>query len=207
MIALPARFIIRYRWAVIAAWVALAALLVPRAAHVQRALAVRGGPDRLTESKRVSQLIDAAFPSPGILGMTMGKDRDFAGDVQIVRADFQTRFQHRLASRRERASAMQYQLDAIERGSRAARVGQIESACWQAVLLGQGADLLRVAPGDDWCVPAPHRFFENKSPGITVGAVDHPFHLLRLLWGTAKLRDHAGPCATRGRTMRMTWRK
>ncbi|HEY7685343.1 MAG TPA: MMPL family transporter [Gemmatimonadales bacterium] len=64
MIALPARFIIRYRWAVIAAWVALAALLVPRATHVQRSLAVRGGPDRLTESKRVSQLIDAAFPSP-----------------------------------------------------------------------------------------------------------------------------------------------
>lgn len=64
MIALPARLIIRYRWAVIAAWVALAALLVPRAAHVQRVLAVRGGPVRITESTRASELIDAAFPNP-----------------------------------------------------------------------------------------------------------------------------------------------
>jgi len=64
MIALPARLIIRYRWAVIAAWVALGALLVPRAAHVQRVLTVRGGPDRMTESTRASNLIDEAFPSP-----------------------------------------------------------------------------------------------------------------------------------------------
>jgi RND superfamily putative drug exporter len=64
MIALPARLIIRYRWAVIAAWVALAALLVPRAAHVQRVLTVRGGPAEATESKRASNLIDAAFPRP-----------------------------------------------------------------------------------------------------------------------------------------------
>ncbi|MGH7538670.1 MAG: MMPL family transporter [Gemmatimonadales bacterium] len=64
MIALPARLLIRYRWAVIVAWVALAALLVPRAAHVQRVLVVRGGPERVTESARASDLIDAAFPSP-----------------------------------------------------------------------------------------------------------------------------------------------
>jgi RND superfamily putative drug exporter len=64
MIALPARLLVRYRWAVIAAWVALAALLVPRAAHVQRVLAVRGGPERPTESARASNLIDEAFPSP-----------------------------------------------------------------------------------------------------------------------------------------------
>jgi RND superfamily putative drug exporter len=64
MIALPARLLVRYRWAVIAAWVVLAALLVPRAAHVQRVLAVRGGPERPTESARASNLIDAAFPSP-----------------------------------------------------------------------------------------------------------------------------------------------
>ena len=63
MIALPARFLIRYRWAVIAAWVVLAALLVPRAAHVQRVLAVRGGPDRLIESTRAHDLIAEAFPS------------------------------------------------------------------------------------------------------------------------------------------------
>jgi len=64
VIALPARLVIRYRWAVIASWVALAALLVPRAAHVQRVLAVRGGPERPTESTRASDLIDSAFPSP-----------------------------------------------------------------------------------------------------------------------------------------------
>src|SRR5512143_3066027 len=64
MIALPARLLIRFRWVVIAAWVAFAALLVPRAAHVQRVLAVRGGPERPTESSRASNLIDAAFPSP-----------------------------------------------------------------------------------------------------------------------------------------------
>jgi putative drug exporter of the RND superfamily len=64
VIALPARQLIRYRWTVIVAWVALAALLVPRAAHVQRVLAVRGGPERPTESSRASTLIDQAFPSP-----------------------------------------------------------------------------------------------------------------------------------------------
>ena len=64
MIALPARLIIRYRWAVIAAWVALAALFVPRAAHVQHVLTVRGSAGRITESTRAANLIDAAFPSP-----------------------------------------------------------------------------------------------------------------------------------------------
>ena len=64
MIALPARLLIRFRWVVMTAWVALAALLVPRAAHVQKVLAVRGGPDRPTESTRASDLIDQAFPSP-----------------------------------------------------------------------------------------------------------------------------------------------
>ena len=64
MIALPARLLIRFRWVVISAWVALATLLVPRAAHVQRVLAVRGGPERPTESTRASNLIDQAFPSP-----------------------------------------------------------------------------------------------------------------------------------------------
>ncbi|HXJ31661.1 MAG TPA: hypothetical protein VNG35_13530, partial [Gemmatimonadales bacterium] len=64
MIALPARLVIRYRWGVIASWVALAALLVPRAAHVQRVLAVRGGPERPTESTRASDLIDSSFSNP-----------------------------------------------------------------------------------------------------------------------------------------------
>jgi RND superfamily putative drug exporter len=64
VIALPARLLIRFRWVVISAWVALATLLVPRAAHVQRVLAVRGGPERPSESTRASNLIDQAFPSP-----------------------------------------------------------------------------------------------------------------------------------------------
>ena len=64
MITLPARSVIRYRWVVIAAWGALAAFFVPRAAHIQRDLAVRGGPDRPTESSRSADMIDSAFPKP-----------------------------------------------------------------------------------------------------------------------------------------------
>ena len=64
MIKLPSRFLVRYRWGVIAAWGVLALLFVPRASHVQRVLAVRGGPERPTESKRANDLIDLQFPSP-----------------------------------------------------------------------------------------------------------------------------------------------
>ncbi|HTR19889.1 MAG TPA: MMPL family transporter [Gemmatimonadales bacterium] len=64
MIKLPSRFLVRFRWGVIAAWGALALLFVPRASRVQRVLALRGGPERETESKRANDLIDLQFPSP-----------------------------------------------------------------------------------------------------------------------------------------------
>jgi RND superfamily putative drug exporter len=61
---LPARPLIRWRGLVIAAWAALAMLFAPRAAHVQRVLAVRGAFVEATESARASQLIREAFPNP-----------------------------------------------------------------------------------------------------------------------------------------------
>ncbi len=64
MIALPARQLIRWRGWVIGAWAVLALLFVPKAAHVQRVLAVRGMNVEQTESARASQLIRESFPNP-----------------------------------------------------------------------------------------------------------------------------------------------
>ena len=64
MIALPARQLVRWRGWVIGAWAVLALLFVPKAAHVQRVLAVRGMNVEQTESARASQLIRQAFPNP-----------------------------------------------------------------------------------------------------------------------------------------------
>jgi len=64
VVALPARQIIRWRGAVIAAWAALAVLFAPRAAHIQRSLSVRGSFQEQTESARASHLLRDAFPSP-----------------------------------------------------------------------------------------------------------------------------------------------
>lgn len=64
MLALPARAIVRLRWLIIAAWIAIAALLAPRAAHVHERLAVRGSYERQDESARATQLIKQAFPRP-----------------------------------------------------------------------------------------------------------------------------------------------
>ncbi|HTI05833.1 MAG TPA: MMPL family transporter [Gemmatimonadales bacterium] len=64
MIALPAKQIVRWRVWVIAAWALLALLFVPKAAHVQRVLAVRGMSVAQTESARAAQLIRDAFPNP-----------------------------------------------------------------------------------------------------------------------------------------------
>jgi RND superfamily putative drug exporter len=61
---LPARAIVRHRWLVIAAWVAAAAILAPRAAHVHEHLAVRGAYTRDDESSRAAQVIKQAFPRP-----------------------------------------------------------------------------------------------------------------------------------------------
>ncbi len=64
MIALPARQLVRWRGWVIGAWALLALLFVPKAAHVQRVLAVRGMNVEATESARAAQLIREAFPNP-----------------------------------------------------------------------------------------------------------------------------------------------
>src|SRR5919204_5869127 len=64
MIALPARALVRLRGWVIAAWTLLALLFVPKAAHVQRVLAVRGTAVEASESARASQRIRDAFPNP-----------------------------------------------------------------------------------------------------------------------------------------------
>ena len=64
MIALPARHIVRWRGWVIGAWAILALLFVPKAAHVQRVLAVRGMNFERSESARATQLIRDAFPNP-----------------------------------------------------------------------------------------------------------------------------------------------
>src|SRR5437667_21227 len=62
--ALPARQLIRWRGWVIGAWAVLALLFVPKAAHVQRVLAVRGMNVEQTESARASHLIRESFPNP-----------------------------------------------------------------------------------------------------------------------------------------------
>src|SRR3954467_739424 len=64
MIALPAKQIVRWRGWVLAAWAILGLLFVPKAAHVQRVLAVRGTSVSRSESARASQLIRETFPNP-----------------------------------------------------------------------------------------------------------------------------------------------
>jgi len=64
VIALPGKHVIRWRVWILAAWAALAVLFAPKAAHVQRVLALRGGAVERSESARAAQLIRNAFPSP-----------------------------------------------------------------------------------------------------------------------------------------------
>jgi len=64
VIALPAKQLVRWRGWVLATWAMLGLLFVPRAAHVQRVLAVRGTAVSRSESARASQLIREAFPNP-----------------------------------------------------------------------------------------------------------------------------------------------
>ncbi|HUL49154.1 MAG TPA: MMPL family transporter [Gemmatimonadales bacterium] len=64
MIALHASALIRWRIWVIVAWGVLAVLLLPRAAHVQRVLEVRGRSTRPTEASRANDVLRRAFPSP-----------------------------------------------------------------------------------------------------------------------------------------------
>jgi RND superfamily putative drug exporter len=64
VVALPARQIIRWRGAVIAAWAALLVLFAPRACRVQRSLSVRGSFQEQTESARASRILRDDFPTP-----------------------------------------------------------------------------------------------------------------------------------------------
>ncbi len=64
MITLPGKHVIRWRAWVIAAWAALAVFFAPKATHVQRVLALRGGAVERSESARAAQLIREAFPNP-----------------------------------------------------------------------------------------------------------------------------------------------
>lgn len=64
MITLPGKHVIRWRVWVIAAWAALAVLFAPKATHVQRVLALRGGAVERSESARAAQMIREAFPNP-----------------------------------------------------------------------------------------------------------------------------------------------
>jgi RND superfamily putative drug exporter len=64
LLALPARAIVRFRWLVIAAWIAVALLLAPRAARLPDLLTVRGSYTRSDESSRAAQVIKQAFPRP-----------------------------------------------------------------------------------------------------------------------------------------------
>jgi len=64
VIALHASALKRWRVWVIVAWAVLAVLLLPRAAHVQRVLEVRGRSTRPTEASRANDVLRRAFPSP-----------------------------------------------------------------------------------------------------------------------------------------------
>lgn len=59
-----ARQLVRLRWWVIAAWAGAAALLAPRATHVQERLTVRGGYEHASDAARAEALIADAFPGP-----------------------------------------------------------------------------------------------------------------------------------------------
>ncbi len=64
MIPRLCRAIVRFRLALIAVWLLLAALALPRALHVHDVLRVEGETLYETESKRATDLITGAFPSP-----------------------------------------------------------------------------------------------------------------------------------------------
>jgi len=59
-----ARWLVRRRGWVIAAWAAVTLLLAPQASHIPEVLVVRGEYDRPTAAARASQLIKEAFPQP-----------------------------------------------------------------------------------------------------------------------------------------------
>lgn len=64
MSGLPARFIVRFRLVIIALWVAIAALAIPRAARVHDVLSVEGQSVHVTESRRAEEIVRQQFPQP-----------------------------------------------------------------------------------------------------------------------------------------------
>jgi RND superfamily putative drug exporter len=64
VVAILARWLVRWRGWLIAAWAGVAVLLAPSAARVHEVLAVRGGSREATESRRAADMIRNAFPSP-----------------------------------------------------------------------------------------------------------------------------------------------
>ncbi len=64
MIALPARLVVRFRYLIIAIWIAIAAFSIPRASRVHDVLSVEGRPVHPTESREAEVLIRKEFPQP-----------------------------------------------------------------------------------------------------------------------------------------------
>ena len=64
MIQLPARFIVRFRFHIIAVWVVVAAVAIPHASRVQEVLQVESGTIAHSEAARANRLIEEAFPRP-----------------------------------------------------------------------------------------------------------------------------------------------
>ena len=64
MIAPPARWIIRYRYPVIAFWLVVAALAIPRASRVDQVLEVQGHSLYESDSERANELIRSSFVQP-----------------------------------------------------------------------------------------------------------------------------------------------
>ena len=64
MIPLPATFIVRWRWPIVAAWVLLVALLVPAAQDVHERLQVGGQKLREFESARADRILRERFAAP-----------------------------------------------------------------------------------------------------------------------------------------------
>lgn len=59
-----ARALVRWRWVVLAVWLALGALAVSRAPKTPALLNIRGGSDRMTEARQAEQIIKTRFGQP-----------------------------------------------------------------------------------------------------------------------------------------------
>src|SRR5205085_8478946 len=99
------------------------------------------------------------------------EDGDLAGDVDVVRARFDARVDHRRAGADERSGAVEDETyaikgDAIER-KRAPVARQ---------LARERRDFGGVAAGEDGTMSAPRRFARDQFAGVAVRAVEEPGH-------------------------------